>query len=136
MGLDQPGMAARRGMELRAAVRLDAERGAFVDAESDRPRVAQPRLGDERHEPPEPVALGEMRVGDDMGEPRHVEEAGDQGHRRPGGIGERGRAVDAAAVHRAIGGAAQDREPRAGAAERPSRRTWASSAAATGVSFQ
>ena len=107
------------GVQSTDAAAVDGKRGSFVNSEPDGRSIsfgADP--GDESNEPPKPIARREMRVRNDPRQERQMKEIMDHGHCRTVRVRQRGIRIQAAAVHRAISGASENREASAGAAER------------------
>jgi len=76
------------------------------------------RLGDEREQATQPLALAEMRIGDHTVQALEMQEVAFDRHGRAERIGQCLGTADAAAIHRAVEILAEHGEPGAGAAER------------------
>ena len=102
------------------AIRVDAQCGAFIDAEPRYRRVPfltrQPR--DEHHQAPLSLALGEVAVRNDIPQKRQMQEVAHQGNAGPHRVIESLRRCEAVAIERAVAVTTENREAGARTSER------------------
>lgn len=120
-GADHPDLAlAISAVDLGLAIGLHAQGGVLINADADDVRVAAVLRGacHEHDEAAKAVTLVEMGVGDHALQVGHLQEATVHGDCAAHRIGQRTGRADAAAIHGAIGIAAEDGQASAGTGNR------------------